>query len=499
VGLLGLATLALASGAAHAGTVEEGAAPVAGTPPPSSRPLAVRIDRANPGRPVPARFLGLSFEVAALAELARDGSQGNLVSLLRSLGPGVLRFGGVTADEDVGWTDSQTPRPAWASSVIGPADMRALGVLARRSGWKVLLTVGLAHYEPQSAAREVAAAHAALGENLEAIEIGNEPDSLGRHGYREEPWFSEAYTEEVTSYREAIDRLTPGIEIAGPDVSGSGLFPDWGYTEAVTQAPALLTGHHYPLGCAQSPSITRLLSSESRYYAALSLETYMRVARNAGIPFRLDESNSVSCGGVAGISNTYASALWAAGYIAQAMDAGTVGINLQGNPDNCPGYTPLCALDPVAAAAGELTVRPDWYGLALTRSLVGSRPLLSTISPTRNLEAAAFATPGGGIKLLLIDYEAPGSPPLELRVLVGSGPVGGQVLRLTGPAPAATSGVLLGGQEIRPDGTLAMPAHSEPVRVRAGRLNLAIAPSSAALVTLVPPRAPNHRQGTARS
>ncbi len=64
----------------------------------------------------------------------------------------------------------------------------------------------------------------------------------------------------------------------------------------------------------------------------------------------MDETNSVSCGGVPGISNTFASALWASAYITQAMAAGTVGVNLQGNPNNCPGYTPICATDPQAAS-----------------------------------------------------------------------------------------------------------------------------------------------------
>ena len=62
------------------------------------------------------------------------------------------------------------------------------------------------------------------------------------------------------------------------------------------------------------------------------------------------------------------------------MAAGTVGINLQGNPDNCPGYTPICATDQPSADAGRLTARPDWYALQLTHSLIGDRPLLSEIA-----------------------------------------------------------------------------------------------------------------------
>ena len=258
---------------------------------------------------------------------------------------------------------------------------------------------------------------------------------------------------------------------------------------AVTQSPALLTGHHYPLGCAHQPSIPRLLSPEIRGLEARSLAIYLRVARAHRIPFRLDETNSVSCGGVPGISNTFASSLWATAYITQAMAAGVVGVNLQGNPDNCPGYTPLCAPDAAAAAAGALTARPDWYALQLTRALIGARPLLTRISaaPTPNLVAGAFSAPGHVLKLILVDDETPGSAPLSLKVRVGPGLARGQVLRLTGPSQQATGGVLLGGRSVAADGSLGAPANPERARLRGQSLTVRVPASSAALVTLEPP------------
>jgi hypothetical protein len=451
-------------------------------------PVVIAIDRHAPGRPVAQRFLGMSFEAAAIAKIGALGSHGDLVALLRSLGPGVLRFGGITADQNVAWTDRQTPRPAWATDVVGPAEMQAIGRLARRSGWQVLLTVGMAHYEPAAAAREVAAAHAALGRNLAAVEIGNEPDAYGRHGFRQLPWIAQGYQEQVSAYREAIGALTPGVRIAGPDVSGSGIYPEWGYAEAAAQTPALLTGHHYPLGCTHipAPSIESLLSPTIRALEAHSLETYLSVGRPRGIPTRIDESNSVSCGGVAGISNTFASALWATAYIAQGMAAGTAGINLQGNPTNCLGYTPLCAPDTASLAAGRMRAQPDWYALLLTRSLVGWRPLLTTIggATSPNLAAAAFAGPGHALKLVLVDDEAPGARPLALRVAVGPGLGAAQVIRLTGPALGATGGVLLAGHAVPPSGSWQAPSRLPRAVIRSGVLSVGLTPASGALVTI---------------
>jgi hypothetical protein len=483
----------------------------------STLPVIVTIDPFAPGTQVPQRFLGLSFEMAALDQLSRYANHGDLVTLLRSLGPGVLRFGGITADEDVAFTDSSTPRPAWASSTFGPEQMRDLGVLARRSGWQVLLTVGLAHDEPAAAAQEVAAAHRALGPYLAAIEIGNEPDSYGSHGFRALPWIAQGYEEEVSEYRAAIAALTPNVSIAGPDVSGSGVFGEWGEEEALSQQPTMLTGHHYPLGCAQTPppSIESLLSAATRGRAAQSLETYMHVASTYRIPMRIDETNTVSCGGVPGISDTFASALWATGYITQAMTAGTAGINLQGNPTNCAGYTPLCTPDPAAVAAGALRAQPEWYALLLSRSLVGCRPLPTTVAPTTilpatgapapapvasattpNLVDASFSCPGHSMRVVLVDDEPPGASPLALTLNVGAGLSSARIMRLTAPAPSTTSGVLIAGGAVTADGSWSAPASTEHLATHAGTLSLELAPSSAALVTVSPP--PTRRSVSSR-
>jgi hypothetical protein len=465
--------------------------------------VTVAIDTSAPGTPVPRRFLGLSFEAVALAQISQYARRGNFVRFLRSLGPGLLRFGGITADQNVGWSDALTPPPAWASSVITPAQLRALGVLARRSGWRVLLTVGLAHDEPEAAAREVASAHRALGANLAAVEIGNEPNAYGRHGFRELPWIAQGYQEEVSTYRNAIAALTPGVPLAGPDVSGSGIFGEWGEEEAIAQAPALLTGHHYPLGCAQkpAPSIESLLSPDIRHREALSLATYTLVSRRSAIPMRIDETNSVSCGGVAGISNTFASALWASAYITQAMAAGVAGINLQGNPVNCDGYTPMCAPDRQALAAGRLRAQPDWYALLLTRSLAGERPLPLTITAqgVPNLVAAAFLGAGHSLQVVLVDDEPPSAPALALQLNVGAGIGAGSLQRLTAPSPSATQGTTLAGRAVAADGSWPGPLRSVRVSARAGIVSLALAPSSAALLTMRPRgRSPSAHKRRAR-
>jgi hypothetical protein len=453
-------------------------------------PVSVSVDASEPAPVVPQNFLGLSFEVGSLRQLASYATKGDLVTMLRSLGVGMLRFGGVTADEQVAWTDAVTARPPWALSTLEGASLSQLGKLAAASGWGVMLTLGFGHYDPQAAAREASVAQAALGSSLQAIEIGNEPEAYARHGLRPLPWAPEQYNEQVSAYRAAIEALAPGIPLAGPDSSGSGSYQRWGLSEAIYQRPALLTGHHYPLGCAEqpAPTIARLLSGHVRSLEEQSLRRYVFIANETEVPFRLDESGTVSCGGVPGISNTFASALWGVSYLTEAMRIGAAGINLEGNPMNCSGYTPVCAPTAEAAATGALEARPEWYALLLARSLLGESPLHTIVGPANrpNVVASAFRAADGTTKFVLIDDDAPGARSVAMRLHVGTGFAGGSILSLTAPSPSALSGVELGGRAVAANGTWSQPAVLPGAANKDGVITVDVAPSSAALVTVAP-------------
>ncbi len=410
------------------------------------------------------------------------------MTLLRSLGPGVLRFGGISADTRVAWTDAQTPKPAWASSTLDAGELQALRALAVRSGWRVLLTLNLAHYDPLVAARETAAAQSALGPWLAGVEVGNEPDAYAQHGFRSLPWTPKEFAGQVVSYRRAIRALAPNVPIAGPDASGSASFSKWAPPLAREVRTSVLTGHHYALGCHEvpAPSIERLLSFRVQELESRSLARFMRFSKHRGIRFRLDEANSVSCGGVAEISDTFASALWATAYISKVMAAGVSGINLHGNLARCSGYSPLCAETPAQLARGELVARPVWYALLLARSLVGDRPLRTTVLAPQgpNLTVEALRARGGALQFVIVNRDPSTAGPATMSLHVGRHYRSGEALALTARALGATSGVRLAGRSVAADGSWSVPAPLQPIPVRAGVLQITIPPSSAALLTV---------------
>jgi hypothetical protein len=454
---------------------------------PAALSLSASIDLQKPGARVPREFLGLSFEMSSLRRIARYAERGDLVAMLRSLGPGVLRFGGVSADTRVAWTDAATPLPAWASKALDAGEFRDLRKLAARSGWHVLLTIGLAHYDPRAAAREASAAKRALGGWLAGVELGNEPDAYARHGLRSEPWTFSRYDAQVAAYRRVIEKAAPGLKLVGPDVSGSLIFESWGRGVAIHERPALLTGHHYPLGChtVPAPTVARLLSLPIRRAEDASLQRYVGVSLRGAIRFRLDEANTVSCGGETGISDRFASALWAVDYIAHAMVAGVVGINLQGNPANCKGYTPVCAPTRRLLAQGALTARPEWYALLLSKALIGDRPLHTIVSPSKaNVDVVALLSGAGKLHVLIVDDDLPGAKHVLVKLHVGR--FGrATVLSLTAPSPSATEGVRLGGHVVRSDGGWRPPGLKNRPN-RSGVITLDVAPASAMLVTVGP-------------
>ncbi len=451
--------------------------------------------------------MGLSFEESALPLLARYGHSGDLVNLLRELGPGVLRLGGVSADADVAWAPRGTP-PQWAHTAISPADLAGLAALARKTGWLVLLTVNLGHYDPQAAAEEVAAAHAVLKQSLLGVEVGNEPDRYEREGLRGAGWSFGQYTAQFDAYRAAIRRVAPGVSIVAPGAS-SGIPPLPWVRDAATLKPALLTDHYYPLSSCGGfhVSIAEMMGSAVRSEESAMLARLLGIEHQTGHWLRLDESNDISCRGEAGVSNTLASALWAVDWTVRAMQVGLNGLNFHDLLTEQGAYSPLVlpaasqsAGQPATGAADRpsqntelapvaLHANPEWYALLLVSRVIGDSPLPTHVKGGSDLSAGVFVPAGrdpGPMRISLVDFDGAGARPLSVHLDLPKRFVSGTVMRLTGPSAATQHGVALGGEEVNSTGAWSPKLPLATVSAHAGSLSVQMPPSSAALVTLYP-------------
>jgi hypothetical protein len=521
------------------------------TPRPTGTPVSVTVTAGPAGPPVPSDFLGLSFEVSSLPRIAgyaadRSPAGASLVALLRSLGPGVMRFGGASADQQSAWVAPGAAAPRWAATAITATDLAGIAALARAAGWRVLLTVDLGHFDPAAAAQEAAAARSLLGSDLAGVELGNEPDAYVHKALRYSGWAFAAYRRQAAAYRAAIEAAAPGVPIAGPDPSSGVPGLAWVRATAAALHPALLTDHYYPLSsCGYRPTIAELLSPVTRAHERAMLARLAIIERAAATPLRLDETNNVSCEGQPGVSDTFAAALWALDYTARAIAAGIAGVNFHDLVDSRSSYSPLVATrtpgqtartgapgrtgTPGGTGTGQaiapgrvgteagtgqagtqsetLHANPEWYALLAARTLLGDRPLGVRVTggtagvgaagtgpsgagvaetAAGELTASALRAPDGGVQLVLVDYDPPGSRPLAVYLRLPGRFAGGSVLRLTAPSPSSTGGVRLGGRAVAPDGAWSPPTALPGVYRRPGTLAVQMPASSAAVVTLYP-------------
>jgi hypothetical protein len=441
-------------------------------------PTAVTVSLGRPRPAIARRFLGLSFEARDLPGVARLATRGDLVALLRSLGPGTLRFGGNSVDATTAWYDGQGRRPRWARVLVSPRDLDGIARLARATGWNVLLAVTLGHPDPAAAAREVAAARARLGSALAGVEIGNEPDQYVSKRLRRRPWGYSRYRAEVARYRAAIAAAAPGVPLAGPDLA-SAKPSRWLAAYARRERPSLLTAHFYPLiRCGHDrPTISRLMSPDLRLSEQRVLDRLARLAARSHRPMRIGETNNVACSGQPGVSDTYASALWALDYLVRAVYAGVSGVNFHGFLAECRTYTPLCARSRPDLAAGRLAARPEWYALLAARSLAGARPLTTGVTPTRrDLTAIAVRSPRGGIDAILVNL---GARPIRVALRVPPRLRTRTLIRMTGPSLSARSGVRLGARAVDPHGGWSaagarLPARRDALTVTLGAFSAAV-------------------------
>ncbi len=471
---VGFATLALAgvlTGAARADTVR------------------VRIDPARTGPVVDERFLGLSFEAEALPQVARNAAQGNLVALLRSLGPGTLRFGGGSVDSSTAFSETGALPPG-ATTAITPDDLDRLRTLAVRTGWRIRLAVTLGRYDPAAAARAAAAAAERLGPALIAIEIGNEPNAYPFLGLRPAGWWFTDYRREVRAYRRAISAAAPGVRIAGPD----NVVPAYGFrwlaAFARGERPALLTPHYYPLNVCfpPTPDVEDLLSPAQAAEDARTVARFARIGRRYGLKVRVGETNNVGCRGKAGLSDTFAAALWALRYMLAMARADVVGVNFHTLIDDCGSYAPICAASGEAYRRGRLRAMPEWYALLLFRHLVGSR--LAEVSASQRpprLSLAAFRRPqDGGIDVVAINTAPRRKLALAIRVK-GSDTFGvAEVLSLAAPTLRSTTGVSLGGGQVRRGGAWRPGRIRRRIQPRSARLRVGV-PGGSAILLRIPP------------
>ena len=458
----------------------------------------ITIDRTHPFGALPSDFVGLSYEMRELSKLCTNGPctgnfdarQGNLITLLRNLGRSNVRIAGNQLDRDTLWVPAgqqpPSPLPAWVADVVTPADIARLAGVLRETGWKAEVGINLAHFDPTLAADEAQSLQRILGPRLSGVECGNEPNHYAGNGYRPAPY---GFAEHQKDW-EACASLVGSTRIAAPDLSQPTGTATWfsQFAQAESGKINMLTAHNYT----GATTITQLLSPQIHDKELADVTPQLQAAQAAHLPIRLDETNSAVGGGIAGVSDVYASALWALDYNLNLAQAGFAGLNFHGGFGVCDAplfngkfqrYTPICAANDADAAAKVYTAMPEYYGLYLATLMGSGRFLPVTLSSEHNVTAYAVRGYDGRVRIAVIEKDATNGTPVPVSISLSGAHGLASVLHLTGTSLDSAAGVTVQGATVDRSGRL-RPGRPDVVRISQGTVSLQVASGSAVLVTL---------------
>jgi hypothetical protein len=377
------------------------------------------------------------------------------VHALEALGSPPIRIGGDSQD-----AVAPAGTPAYPGVSDLPADFWSrVACLERETRAPIIVGLNLASGEPGWAAELAASARAAIPSRLLSFELGNEPDI---YGAPVRWWNGHALTSTAMPWATYLARARAVAAVLGAGSVLEG--PDFASGRWVRMVPALtrtlhlrtIDAHFYPLDACRDPATATTAALLSRQIQT-KIDERVRLARDARaerLPAVISETNSVSCGGVAGISDEPAAAVWAVRMIVRALRAGFSSVRFHASGS---------AYDPFVVNAGVLTVRPLEVGLLFAARVLGAGGVLRAIPSGGALDAVAVTRPGGARIVVLSNYTA---APRWVSV-AARGPVS-----MVGVAAAA-------------------PVHTAAVATVAGRARVELAPNSVEAITL-PPTRPAH-------
>ena len=460
----------------------------------SNAAASITIESSVSGAVIPRGFLGLSLEYTAVEPYAGQNPLAPdpvFLQLVRNLSPGQrpsLRIGGDSTDSSW-WPVPGLSPPGGITYSLTDQWLAVTRAVASALHARLILGVNLKADSQVLASSEAQALLSGIGRRyVEALELGNEPALYSlftwyrtadgrRVKARGLDYNFPAYVRDFTR----IAGVLPNVPLAGPALNASGWISGLGQFLAAQPRVRIATVHKYPLqlcfipvSSPQYPTVPHLLARSSSAGLAKFLAPYIAMAHAQGVPFRLDETNSVACGAVPAVSRTFAAALWSLDALFALAHAGVDAVNFHTFP--AAGYN----LFSFTRMHGHwsASVAPAYYGLLMfaQASPVGARLLTVSGGQPGWLRSWATRSRAGTIRVVLINV---GQDQHPVTVSIGGSPVKATLIRLTAPGVGATSGITLGGRS--------MGAETRTGRLAGSFVRFSLAPRSGSYVVSMPP------------
>lgn len=455
--------------------------------------LELSVDQSAPLKGTRADTAGISIGKQNLARPEVMKST-HLAQYLKTLGPkgSILRIGGSQADQTQWSTQDEPLNTCAATWTVTPASIDALKTLVDRTGRKVIYGVNLKQHDPERAADEIAHVSDVLGDALDSVEIGNEPDLF----YKGQAATDRFWTD-FESYVDAIAERTPSVKIIGPTAAArpsTAFVHDFvDHQKAKDSADiTALNLHRYSFsGCAGDTGT--LLSAANLESQRSYADQLVAEAQDIGVTPLLAEANSASGGGCQDVSDNLGAALWTIDSTLAVSEHGLHGVYFHTSLGRCgddrpdfTDYSSLCAKTDEDAAVAKEQIRAPFYGL-LALDQIGAGQFL-TITGTDDDSVRGYAIKDGDqLKVVLINVADPASAgDTDVRIDLGASYRSASSLALQTSSEdglQAKTGITLGGGTVGTDGKVD-GMKPDPVPVDDTSIEVTVGAGSAQIITL---------------
>jgi hypothetical protein len=458
--------------------------------------VGVSVDQTNPGQMISSDFAGFSYETLlifpdASGNFLFSGTNTALINMFKTLGIKSLRIGGNSAD-NVNDNNGQLPADSACEAADKCPILDNLYAFAQAAGIKIIFTLRLKVFNPNAAAGEAAYIMRHFSTLTDCFEVGNEPNVFISN--------FNTYNSDFQSYRSAILNAAPTAKFCAPATTNGGGQP-WAESFATQykgdSTILLICGHYYPgarTGGGATADINFLLdpsriSTGSNNYAFYFSQFPSTAIANGEI-YRLEETNSIALQGELGVSNVYASSLWALDYMHFWATQNTRGLNFHTGATSV--YDPIMP----STLSATYTAEPVAYGIKAF-GLGSSGENISTVIGSNpngvNITAYGVLDPStGNLFVTIINKEHfAGAKNATVTLAPGATYTAGKVwtLQQTAGDVTAASGVTLGGASIGGDGSWNGTASSISPS-SSGNFTISVPAASAAIVELTGKSAP---------
>ncbi|KAH8914050.1 glycoside hydrolase family 79 protein [Atractiella rhizophila] len=344
----------------------------------------------NTSHQLPSHYLGLSIEFASLVDFSGPPGQPNgytktCLDALRNVGgrPLHFRIGGNTQDRSTFLEDQSTPIinnfPYFGADqptnlTFGPGYFESLHQIA--SGDPVVFGLRLHNASADEQAVVASRALAAIPE-LTAFSIGNEPDLFSNPGFANVTDYESTVQSFYRTVAASIEsQMKPAVFQAGDTCCKSAFFPEEqiaaGLKNTSEYVIEAVGQHHYFMSActpasASQINLEKLMNHQNTVAYLDTLKPDIAAIENAGLTYVQSETNSISCQGTSGASDSFGAALWTLDYALQLATRGAqwvdfhVGTNYR--------YAPF---QPVQVNQTGPFTKPNYSALLALQAFLGS-------------------------------------------------------------------------------------------------------------------------------